>query len=269
MARTLTQSGPERANRLIFIGAIALAALAAVLVFVALSNFGGDGGSETAGLGGTVDVVVASRDLKAGTTISAEMLEIASLPSRSAISGALTEQKAAVGLTVRIPIQKNEQISTAKLGQGDEDKVFAGVIPAGMRAIAIPVSETTSVGGLIVAGDRVDITAVIDQSSGDKNSRASTLLQNVLVLSVAQTSQKATARLDADGNPITEGPISDRPDNTSAKPTAKSITVAVNPQDVPLIALAEEQGKIYLSLRPVDDNAAVAGLDAPRTLPNP
>ena len=272
MARTLTQAGPERANRLIFIGAIALAALAAVLVFFALSNFGDSGTNKdaTASLGATVSVVVASRDINAGIKITDDMLETAVLPSRSAVTGAITDKTALVGLTTRYPLQKNQQFSTAVLGQAGKDiTVFAAVVPAGKRAIALPISETTGVGGLIVAGDHVDITAIIDKTVGTQVSQASTLLQNVLVLAVAQTSQKATTRLDANGNPVTDAPVAGRPENTNAHPDARSITVAVDPQDVALIALAQEKGKIYLSLRSPDDTAAVAGLDAPRSLPNP
>lgn len=268
MARTLTQPGPERANRLIFMGAVALAAVAAVLVFVALANYGGDSSSPAAGAG-TVDVVVASGDIKAGTKISSDMLEISTIPQKSALPGVYANKAALVGLTTRYPLQAKEQLTSAKVGQTSEDKVFAEVIPAGKRAIAIPVSETTSVGGLIVAGDHIDITAVITGKGSQQTDSASTLLQDVLVLSVAQTAQKATARVDANGTPIADGALGDRPDNTSAKPTAKSITVAVDPQQVSLIALAQEQGKIYLSLRPPGEDTQVQGVEVPRSLPNP
>jgi pilus assembly protein CpaB len=271
MARTLTQTRPERANRLIFIGAIALAALAAVLVYFALSNYGDSGTKDTSTtLGATASVVVASRDIKAGTVITDEMLEVASLPTKSVVSGAITEKKALVGLTARYPMQKNQQFSAAVLGQaGKEANVFAGVVPAGKRAVSMPCSETACVGGLIVAGDHVDITAVADRAAGGQVTQASTLLQNVLVLSVAQTTQKATSRLDANGTPVADAPVAGRPDNLNAHPEARSITVAVDPQDVAVIALAQDKGKIYLSLRSPDDGTAVAGLDAPRTLPNP
>lgn len=268
MARTLTQPGPERANRLIFTGAVALAAVAAILIFVALSNFGGGGKSKTTA-GGSVSVVVASRDIKAGTKISDDMLKVASVSKDSELPGAFADKAALVGLTTRYPVQSQEQLTSAKVGQTADDKVFAAVIPAGKRAVAIPVSETTSVGGLIVAGDHIDITAVINGKGGSQNDSASTLLQDVLVLSVAQTAQTVTTRVDPNGTPIAEGAIANRPDNTSAKPTARSITVAVDPKDVALIALAQEQGKIYLSLRPPGDDAQVQGVDAPRSLPNP
>jgi pilus assembly protein CpaB len=272
MARTLTQAGPERANRLIFIGAIALAALAAVLVFFALSNWGDSGTSksDTTAKGATVSVVVASRDIAAGVKISDDMLSVTSLAASGSVTGAITDKAALLGLTTRYPLQKNQQFSTAVLGQAGKDAtVFAAVVPAGKRAIALPISETTGVGGLIVAGDHVDITAIIDKNVAGQVSQASTLLQNVLVLAVAQTSQKATTRLDANGNPIADAPVAGRPENTNAHPDARSITVAVDPQEVALIALAQEKGKIYLSLRSPDDAAAVPGVEIPRALPNP
>ncbi len=81
MARTLTQPGPERANRLIFLGAIGLAIIAAILVFFALSNFG-DGGGSASVAGGSVDVVVASRNINAGDTISNSDLELTNSEQR-------------------------------------------------------------------------------------------------------------------------------------------------------------------------------------------
>jgi len=267
MARTLRQAGPERSNRLIFIGAVALAGLAAALVFVALNNSGSD--SKKADVGATREVVTASKDIKAGTKITDEMLNISDVANDSVLSGAYTETKGLVGLTTKYPVQKGEQLSAAKIGQTAKDKVFADLVPAGKRAVSIPITEITSVGGLIVAGDRVDITAIINKPTANGVEQASTLLQNVQVLSVGQTAQQLTAQVDANGNPINDGSAGARPKDTGAQPAARSITVAVDPQEVGVLALAQEQGKIYLSLRPVGEDAAVPGLDVPRSLPNP
>jgi len=267
MARPLTQAGPERANRLLFIGAVGLAALAAVLVFFALSNFGGSSNDKTAA-SSTVKVVVAARDIKAGTKIDAEMLQVSDVPTASALAGALGDSKTLVGLTTRYPLQKGEQVTSGKIGQTSKDKVFADLVPLGKRAVSLPLTETTGVGGLIVAGDRVDITAVIDKKNGANIEQASTLLQNIEVLSVGQKSQQVTTQVDANGTPVADNQAGARPNDTAAQPSARSITVAVDPKDVGLLALAQEQGKIYLSLRPAGDSASVPGLDAPVALPN-
>lgn len=264
MARTLTQAGPERTNRLILMGAIGLAVLAAILAFAGLNTFGGGGGGSS--LGPDVRVVVAAQDIAAGTKISGDMLTVSTVPRGLLIDGAIADPKLAEGLTALYPVQKNDQLSATKLGQTEKQLGFTGTIPDGMRAISLPVSETTSVGGLVVAGDRVDITVVLG-GSGSGAKQATTLLQNVLVLSVAQNAAKPVARVDANGTPIPEGGQSTSPDNTDPNAKAKSITVAVDPKDVPLLALAQDGGTIYLSLRPPGDAAAVPGVNSPQTLP--
>lgn len=257
---------PDKANRRIFIGAVVLAAVAAVLVFVALSNFGGSK-SDNGSLGATVSVVIASRDISAGTKVSSDMLEIATLPKNGVISGALTDKATAVGSTTRANLAKGEQFSDVKLGRSGATKLFSDVVPQGKRAAALKVSETSFVGGLPVAGDHVDITVIGTKDSvdaattGKQIPTAFVLLQDVEVLSVSDASLKPTAQLDKDGNPITTneavGNTAVRTDNTSADPKAQSITLAVDPADVPRVALASEVYKVYVTLRPNGDKSTI------------
>ncbi|HYM14612.1 MAG TPA: Flp pilus assembly protein CpaB, partial [Dehalococcoidia bacterium] len=201
-----------------------------------------------------VSVVVAGQDIKAGTKLTADLLTTALIPSKSVVDGAVTDKKAAVGLTTLYPMQKNDQISAVKLGQTASGPCgFRCTIPTGMVAVSVPISETTSVGGLIQPGDYVDITAVYTRSAGNN---ATSLLQNVLVLAVGQNAAKPTARLDAKGNPLpadSQAVVAPSSQDPNAK--AKTLTVAVNPRDVPAIALATDQGKVYLSLRPPGDTS--------------
>ncbi len=217
-----------------------------------------------------LNVVVASRDLKAGTEITTAMLDISTLPKAGLAQGYVIEKSSLDGLTLRYPVAKGEQLTAAKVGQTEKGPGISYIVPAGKRAMAVEVKENTSVGGLIVAGDHVDIMVVLDSTNGDQqSSRGITLLQNIEVLSVAQNAQKATARLDKDGNPI-EGDgagasIATRPDDTSADPKARTVTLAVNSEDAPLLALAQTQGTVFLALRPFgDDTVADTGA---RTLP--
>jgi pilus assembly protein CpaB len=111
------------------------------------------------------------------------------------------------------------------------------------------------VGGLIQPGDYIDITAVYNKSNGDN---ATGLLQNVLVLAVGQNAAKPTAQLDSNGNPLPSDSAAVAPsDNTDPNNKAKTLTVAVNPQDVGTLALATTQGTVYLSLRPPGDTTIV------------
>jgi len=109
MARTLTAAGPDRANRMIFYGAIALALVAAVAVFATLANFGGDEGG--AAIGDTVEVVVASQDINAGDEIGADMVELASLPFNAVIDAAYTDQSLVVGTRAKERILRGDQLA--------------------------------------------------------------------------------------------------------------------------------------------------------------
>ena len=108
---------PERQNRLILFGFLALAGLAAVLVFLALSNFGEDDGGGAAGFGGTVNVVTISESVSAGTTLTDDLLQMTTLPENGIVEGALTSEEGLEGLVVRQDLAKGEQLTAAKVGQ--------------------------------------------------------------------------------------------------------------------------------------------------------
>lgn len=248
---------PERQNRLILIGFLTLAALAAILVFVALSNVGDDGDSGAGGFGGTVNVVTVAEPVSAGTTLTGDLLQLTTLPENGIVEGALTSEEGLEGLVVRQDLARGEQLTAAKVGQslGDSEDTLSAIVPAGRRAVAVEMDEGSLVGGLVVAGDRVDVMLVYDGPDGAKVAR--TLLQDVEVLAVAQQTQKPVARLDKDGNPIetdSASGLATRPDDTEANEDARTVTLAVEPDDAPLIALAQEVGTVWLSLRGLGDD---------------
>jgi pilus assembly protein CpaB len=267
MSSAARSANPDRQNRLILIGAIGLAVLAAILVFVSLSNFGGGSSNGTSVLGGTSSVVVTTQDIKAGTKITDGMLVAKPLPPDAIIPGALSDLSGLVGLTARYPLAKGDQVTPTKLGQTEKNPAFSNVIPDGKRAVSVDVVEKTSVGGLIVAGDHVDVIVIgkakstDTTGSGQDQPAAFTLLQDVEVLSVAQTSQAPVARIDKNGNPITtdtaSGSISAPPSDTSANAKAKTVTLAVSPDDAAKLALAGQSYSVYLSLRGSGDDSQI------------
>jgi pilus assembly protein CpaB len=257
MARTLTTPGPDRTNRFIFYGAVGLALLAAILVFAALANFGGD--ETTASIGDTVDVVVASQDIDAGDEINADMVELASLPVNALVDEAFTDEALVVGTRAQVRVARGDQLAPSKVvGAGDDGEGVGYIIPGGMVAQSVQVSEETSVGGLILPGDHVNVIVVAETSvDGADVARGVLLLQDVEVLAVAQKTLKPVSRVDENGDLITsetaDGSIAAR-ENVDEDPEAATVTLAVLPEDGPLLAVAQEQGTIYLSLRPVGDD---------------
>lgn len=277
MARTMAQPGPERTNRLIFIGAAILAVIAAILVFAALNTFGKDDSNPNTPVATDTTVVIASRNIEAGTKVTDDMLEVTTLPRNGVVSGALSAKSTAIGATTRVALIKGEQFTDVKLGQSAKGSIFSNVVLQGKRAAAVKVDETSFVGGLPVAGDHVDVIVIgkrtrVDPTQPEKEfPSAYVLLQDVEIGSVSDVALKPTAPLDQDGNPVVAdvavGNTSVRNDKTSADPSAGSVTLLVDPAQQVLLALATEEYKVYLTLRANGDQGKVNDGGTPVSLP--
>jgi pilus assembly protein CpaB len=255
----------ERGNRAFFLLAVLAALVAAVLVYAAI-NRGGDGATSSA----TVNVAVAAQDIPAGTRLTEDMLKIAPVAPETLLEGTYTEVPALAGFVTRYPVATGEQITLAKIGieAGNEDGL-SFIIPDGQRAIAASVTQVSSVGGLLLPGNRVDVIAVFDETGqgsqdGDK---AVTLFQNIEVLAVAQVTEEPVAPAQsAEGEEVAGGqPLAQQPQDAEPQPDATTVTLALTPQQAQLLALAQEEGKVWLSLRPFGDDGQVQL--GPATLP--
>lgn len=259
MARTMPRTNiGEKSNNLYTIGAIGLALLAAILAFASLRTLnGGDGGGS---LGGDIDVVVASQRIGTSQLISEDMLEIKKVSESSQVEGALTSFEGIVGLVARHPIEKGAQFTAETVGQaGEEGSELARVIPDGRRGVTVEVTEEKIFGGLLAPGDHVDVIAIIHRSiDGEEIPMAIALAQNIEVMAVADTSLEPIVRRDKDGNPIvteeSTGSLGALPDDLDAQPEARSVTLAVLPEEALRIALSQEEGAVWLSLRGSGDD---------------
>ena len=261
MAQAVAGSRPESRNRTMIAAAVVFAAIAAMLLFVALQNSGGGGDSTVAPVA-TIDVVVATREVSANTILTDEMIEVKSLPADQALTGGYTSVETAVSLPVRYPLQRGEQLTTTKVGLEAiaSEKDLALVLDSGMRAFALSASEVTAVGGLLLPRNFVDVIAVFTNDDGIE--RIVTVLENIQVLGVAQEALEpvpATANVgDSDASESEAGILGQRSDEVERQPRARSITLAVTPDQVQLLAglQTEDNIDLWLSLRPLDDDAS-------------
>ena len=197
----------------------------------------------------TVKILVASRDLPAGRTLAVADYNWEAWPQNAAPGSAVFHDGKETALLetarLRLGVKKGEPILTASLVQQDKSKGFlAASLEPGKRAISIPVSVKTSVGGFVRPGDFVDIimTYEVKVDTGDNQTqnivsrRASeTVLQAVRVLAVDQ--EVANTR-DA-------GPV-------------RTVTIEVGQNQAEKIMLAQEMGTLNLSLRSIDLTSAAA-----------
>lgn len=240
MAR-LNEITASRGNRLLLGLALAAGAVAAVLVFVALSS--SDGGGGTVAGGSTTSVVVAASDIDAGTVIASDQLKTVDVSEDQLISGAITDTSVVVGEAARVRIYEGEQVATGKVGAENDTEGLSGVVPVGMRGFAIGVEEVRAVGGLLRPGNRVDIY-VSRTIEGDLNTDtddvvvSNLLLQDIEVLAVAQEAQEpAAAQTDDSGSTTTSGEL---PDEVDVQADAASLTLAVTPAQAGILVCAQQ-----------------------------
>lgn len=255
MARVIAAGAePAARSRVLVVAAVLFAAVAAALVFVALQQRTEEGQGS---VGAVTDVVVAARDLPANTRLTADMLEVRAVPAQAALTDGYASIEALVGLPTRYPLARGEQLTRLKVGVDaiqDKDDL-ALVLPTGKRGFAVEVTEITGVGGLLLPGNTVDVIAVFDEGAAGID-KAVMLLQNIQVLSVGQEAQEPVpaAAGASEGAVVGEEVRARRPEDVERQPEARTVTLAVTPAEAQLLALAQENGRLWLALRPFDDS---------------
>jgi len=277
MTRAATRSAGGRTNRKFLIVAVLFGALTAVL-FYALTSRGGTT-TTTAPSAGDIQVVVARGVIPQRTTITAELLQVKSVPLSAAAVGAFGDITSVVGKVTRYPVAANQQVTPDSVVDTTPGATagLAGVVPVGQRAISIQASQIISAGGLILPGDFVDLVW-----SWPKNDplTSKTILRNVQVVAVAQAivnSGPAPAATTANaGGSAGAAPIA--ADTGKAAPEAVTITLLLSEQDAQKVFLAEQNGTIRATLRNkgdqdvadtgVADVAQLVPIDAVKALPD-
>jgi pilus assembly protein CpaB len=181
----------------------------------------------------TVPVVVAARDLNAGSLIGDIDLRVASWAG-PVPKGAIDKTNTALNRGVTAPIFEGEPVTEARLTPRGAGGGLAGTIPPGMRACAVKVNEVAGVAGFAVPGMRVDVlvTGVPLGAGSADGPQVRTLLENIQVLSAGTDFQK-----DQAGKPQ----------------QAQVVNLLVTPRQAEILSLAGNEMHLQLVLRnPVD-----------------
>lgn len=190
-------------------------------------------------------VVVAAEDLNIGDTLTVENLALRSVPEpfqgANVVKGDLLQQaldqRLAVAVQAGDPIFFSQFVSTVGATHRLSDKI----VKKG-RAVSFAISASGAVGQWVRPGDGVDIifsnTSEIPNLKDQKSAvRAQTILSNVRVM--------ATGKIDS---PSSEVLVDER------EKKYLNVTVLLLPEEVEVITLAREMGKVTLTLRNEEDH---------------
>ncbi len=197
----------------------------------------------------TVRILVAATDLKPGDTIGKDMLHWQVWPqvavrAEHLVEGVADPQQLANAI-VRMSVAKGEPLLSAHLVKRGDQGIMAALIAPGHRAITISVSASSGVAGFVGPGDRVDILLTASlQGAGGNRIVGQTVVKSVRVLGIDQ-------RVDPVSAAVLEG-------EAQASPPA-TITLEVTPKQAEAVAVAQELGKLSLSLRNLKARQELAG----------
>jgi pilus assembly protein CpaB len=174
-------------------------------------------------------VWIAARDIPARIQLNGTFIAEATRPATEVDQDAIADPKAIVGKYSLITIPAGSIVTGSKIGDG------AGALPArlppGMRAVSISIDRVKGVAGLIQPGDRVDVIAVPPRV-GSEIPHASAILRGALVLAM--------------GNSVETTSATPSPDNQNLT----TVTLALTPKQVDLLATADLNTTLRLALRP-------------------
>ena len=111
----------------------------------------------------TVEVLVASSDIRLGDSVRAGSLRWQPWPRDGATSAYITRERRPNAITelsgaiARAPFLAGEPIKERKLIKKSDGGVMAAILPSGMRAVSVPISAESAAGNFILPNDRVDV----------------------------------------------------------------------------------------------------------------
>ena len=181
-----------------------------------------------------VQVLAAAKDLPAGTRIKASDLKRISFPEKDAPKLAATHEQLVIDRVLLHPLNAGEPVVSSRLVAASGPDGIASTIRPGMRAISVPINDSTSAGGLIQPRSKVDV--LFTRTGSMREALTSTIIQDVEVLSIGRVTESADPRA-----------------TTAVTGQSRTATLMVTPEQAAKLELAKNQGKITLVLRnPLD-----------------
>jgi pilus assembly protein CpaB len=162
-----------RNNMTIVVGVVL--ALLGAGVAVAAGRNTDDGGSA----GATRQVVVATRDIAAGTPVAANLVAVRAVSRAAVPANAVTSVAQLTGQVALFPIAANLVVTPQMFGVQGVAAAGGVALPKGKRAIGVELGFAPGALRYIVPGDRIDVLA--SRKAGDA-SKTTVLLTGVQVV---------------------------------------------------------------------------------------
>jgi pilus assembly protein CpaB len=194
-----------------------------------------------------VEVAIAKTPMKYGEKLDPENVVLVAWPKQSMPEGVFTTTEALFpndnkdARFVLRPMEPGEPIMAIKVTNPGEDAGLTTRLSKGMRAFAIKVDVASGVSGFLRPGDRVDVywTGTVQNGDGFGRDFTKLIQAGVDLIAIDQSADMETI----------EGSI------------ARTVTVAVRPEQVAALAQAQNSGSLSLSLVGASDDTLAQAIE--------
>jgi pilus assembly protein CpaB len=230
-------------KRIVVLGLALVAASAAALLARGLMGGGTPKAEARIAPLAMSEVLVAVSNIQPGLALKPEMVKWQSWPANAVDSSFITHaaapnlDDAVKGMVVRVPLYAGQPINNMALVHGDAAGFMAAQLQPGMRAVSISISVDSGAGGFILPNDRVDLMRTVKSNDNPPRVRVKTILSDVRVLAVDQVFKE---------------------EKDTKTVVGKTATLELTPAQAELVAAAQSEGMLSLSLRGLGDNMVVA-----------
>ena len=181
-----------------------------------------------------VQVVVAKAAVSPGEELTADQLTVAIYTNKPAPANSFNNISEVVGRVLTAPLLTGQPVLQESLAPRGSATGVQALIPAGMRAVTIEVSQSGGLGGLLAPGAHVDVLLTTLAQDPDKT-LARTVVQNVQVLAVGQRMGPGKAESDREAASV------------------RNVTLLTTPHDAEALELASSVRPLRLALRSAGD----------------
>ncbi len=222
-------------NRRALLIALVFAVLGVILLVLYQQRFI----AEASG-GDKIKLLIAVKPIEHGKVITEDLLATREVPMAYVEDRAIKDVEKAkiLGLRVGNTVQAQQTLMWTDLVTANEERRdLSSLVQPGNRALTIQMERETSSIALIKPGDYVDVLAIMQQGQSDQKF-AVVLLQRVLVLA-------AGLETSPDG--------ADSKDKSRYTVADTMLTLSLSVTEAQLLSLAQEKGKIAVTLRNPED----------------
>ncbi len=217
------------------------------------------------------EVIVAATEIEPGTVVSADNLAVRKIPARYLSSNTLSpdDLDRVSGQRVVTALKSGDPLYLGVL-EGSDRPALSTTVAKGERALTVPVDEVSSINGMLVPGDIIDllfvgpgvtensyqtVTGNSNSASGEQNKpkeliHVRPLLQSMTVMATGKTTKKRVVQAE---------------DGTQHEENAEfsTVTLKVTPEQAQTVLIAQKVGTLTAVLRNSDDVAPLkmASLD--------